>query len=162
MPSCPLTITICLGGSCSVWWEAGTVIGVEGFSWEGWAFKQETCLSPAGHCDLHPPFPLKSLISSPVTPSSFCLPIFLPHLEMSLGCGWERERVSERAAGQGSPGRYHSRGPAPKLPHIHLPPICPQGKETSHPPIWVPIFLPKEELPYPHVLPLPEKPSFLV
>lgn len=61
----------------------GTAIGVGGFSWEEWAFRWETCLSPPGHCDpLSPLLPMYDLISSPVTPSSFCLPIFLLHLEM--------------------------------------------------------------------------------
>lgn len=79
-----------------------------------------------------------NLICSPVTLPSFCLPISLLHLEVGLS-------VTERVVsgeGRGSLKEQLGRDPqadiipetsAPR-PLTRLPPVCPSGKETSHPP----------------------------
>lgn len=142
----------------------GTAIGVGGFSWEEWAFRWETCLSPPGHCDpLSPLLPMYDLISSPVTPSSFCLPIFLLHLEMDPNVTQRVVDGEGKGSGQRCPGRYHSRDLSSKaLSYTSSSSLPPGEGKQAIPPIWMPIFLPKGELPYPHILPLPEKSSPLV
>lgn len=131
VPSCPLTDNICLGGpalSGGKWalsWGGRIQLGGMGFKWE-------TCLSPAGHCDLHPPIPH-------VEPPLLSCDSFLflsPHLPSPPG------KVTRGVGGKERGSRQSSRAGFPRQISFQRPQlqICPQGKETSPPPFGCPVF----------------------
>lgn len=90
-----------------------------------------------------------NLISSPVTPSSFCLPIFLllylgPKVTQSLVAGEGRGSQTEQLGRE--PRQISLSGPQfPNFPSILFLQFAPRGRKQATPsPNWKIIFLPKK------------------